>query len=796
IALVGTKLLDGQLNGTDQCVNGLDNFGFVIGTSATLFNQGVIKAQGSLSGWDIFQDMAESVLSDFSETRDDVAQWRNPFYGWKNDTNKISDAENVVLIDGGEAHENLPLNAHIKPERQVDLAIGFDATSNTNNGWPNGTSLYVTYNRTMHDDDQISFANVPTPEQFVAQGLNTRPTFFGCNSSDVTNYNESRHTPIIAYIPNYPYVGAVNTSSFKLEYDWEEASTLMKNAEASTSLNGLVKDGEWKRCLACGLVDRARERNGIDRSEECQTCFNDWCWNGEQVDTSDVSKYEPEIPSVPQFVQERSNEDPLIQPNESGKSQTFSGSAQTVFSFTLLLISVSLAVNLMRTSKASDLPIDILLSIFNHLDKRTTDTLTDKYRKLNYQLSAVNKHWSEALTHSHIYSSAVLKLQNDVDAQRLKSWMASPRLKSKKTGQIFLIIENKDIYNKLCEDSYGLVDLNVSRFSVVYHINTREVTLPRNLNAKYLFINGGDQEAILRPACFSKELRSSLKHIMLNNVSFEFFTGLDMLNFCFEKVQSFVYDLSIEWVRGPSTLAFILRLMPNLKLLKVDAREQRITRSPREYREVNLPDSMDRLESLTLNRIYADISNCRLAKLRNLCYWGFADISQWHGLGDQLRNVQLPRSVFSADHDIFAPEFLSKLKNVRKFSIEGYYSPVFSDMFNKGHFDFAMPLLEELNICSRRHNIKLVALNRFINLHSKLHTVIALKCNELLPSKISANLENFVAQDDDILSIYDDIEYTEIFEATELLDLDMNDEFDEYERYNEWYRGCDGLGLF
>ncbi|TIB59739.1 hypothetical protein E3P77_04158 [Wallemia ichthyophaga] len=331
IALVGTKLLDGQLNGTDQCVNGLDNFGFVIGTSATLFNQGVIQAQSSLSGWSVFQDIAENVLSDFSESKNDVASWRNPFYGWMNDTNKISNVSNVVLVDGGEALENIPLNAHIKPERQVDLVLGFDASADTSSGWPNGTSMFATYNRTINDDDQISFANVPTPEQFVAQGLNTRPTFFGCNSSDVTNYNESRHTPIVGYIPSYPYVFESNQSTFKLEYSDEEYIGMINNGEASTSLNGLVSDGEWKRCLACALVDRARERNGVDRSAECQTCFDDWCWSGDQVDTSDVSEYEPDINSVPQFVQDRSDGDALIQATND------SASAQNLFSTTVLL---------------------------------------------------------------------------------------------------------------------------------------------------------------------------------------------------------------------------------------------------------------------------------------------------------------------------------------------------------------------------------------------------------------------------------------------------------------------------
>ncbi|TIB92903.1 hypothetical protein E3Q18_01616 [Wallemia mellicola] len=315
IEWAGTSIVNDEVNTTD-CVKGLDNFGFVIGSSATLFSAGVQQANASITGFDVFQRALRDILGDFSESMDDVALWKNPFYGWENDTNKIAQETNVVLVDGGLNDENL--HPHLKKERQVDLVLAYDGSADTTYSWPNGTSLYATYNRTIHNDSGRSMANVPTPDQIVAQGLNTRPTFFGCNATDVTNYDEANKAPIIAYIPAYPYVYPANTSTFKLAYEAEESAGMIANGEAAMSLNGLVNDGEWKRCLACALVDRSRERNNIDRSPECQSCFNDWCWNGDQVDTADVPEYEPEINSVPQFVQDRSDGSALIQPYESG----------------------------------------------------------------------------------------------------------------------------------------------------------------------------------------------------------------------------------------------------------------------------------------------------------------------------------------------------------------------------------------------------------------------------------------------------------------------------------------------
>ena len=38
-----------------------------------------------------------------------------------------------------------------------------------------------------------------------------------------------------------------------------------------------------------------------NRTDECQACFNTWCWNG-QDDDSEPATYEPTVGSVPQWL--------------------------------------------------------------------------------------------------------------------------------------------------------------------------------------------------------------------------------------------------------------------------------------------------------------------------------------------------------------------------------------------------------------------------------------------------------------------------------------------------------------
>lgn len=105
---------------------------------------------------------------------------------------------------------------------------------------------------------------------------NKRPTFFGCNVTDVSNGTY----PLIVYIANAQATTnsfLTNTSTFKLDYSETEASSFLDVAHANAAQLG--RDDQWPVCLSCALVDRTRQRANIDRSAACSACLNRYCYN-------------------------------------------------------------------------------------------------------------------------------------------------------------------------------------------------------------------------------------------------------------------------------------------------------------------------------------------------------------------------------------------------------------------------------------------------------------------------------------------------------------------------------------
>ena len=96
----------------------------------------------------------------------------------------------------------------LAPERMVDAIIAVDASADTTYSYPNGSALRTTYERVRifeeTQDVRIRMPEVPSVNGFINGGLNTRPTFFGCNNTD---------TPIVVYVPNYPWSYQSNVST-------------------------------------------------------------------------------------------------------------------------------------------------------------------------------------------------------------------------------------------------------------------------------------------------------------------------------------------------------------------------------------------------------------------------------------------------------------------------------------------------------------------------------------------------------------------------------------------------------
>ncbi|WVW80586.1 hypothetical protein I302_102572 [Kwoniella bestiolae CBS 10118] len=291
---LGTKLDNAKIK--DKCWEGLDRLSFVMGTSATLFN-GLLLELNNTNSSNLILTTLKGVLHEIGEENFDVVRIPNPFKGWDAEENPLKDFPLLTLVDAGETHQNLPLEPLLVPERNLDAIIAFDSSKNTETRWPDGTSIHTTFNRAIvldeRDDTRIKMPQVPSPNGFINGRLNTRPTFFGC---------EDTTTPLIVHIPQYPWTYYSNKSTFQLDYDREEATQTMLNGMRSLTLNGTVPT--WPKCLACALTDRSFSYTSKNRTEDCKKCFDNFCWDGKNDDSTPSEEYSP-VMGVPDWLEEK-----------------------------------------------------------------------------------------------------------------------------------------------------------------------------------------------------------------------------------------------------------------------------------------------------------------------------------------------------------------------------------------------------------------------------------------------------------------------------------------------------------
>lgn len=295
---LGTNMTNGQVTSGDQCVVGFDNFGFVMGTSSSLFNQFILQLNSSgLDIPSILTNAITDILKDLSNDSDDIADYSpNPFFGWRPDSNSAANTTRLTLVDGGEDNQNVPLHPLIQPVRHVDVIFASDNSADTEYSWPNGSSLVATYERQQGTaiGNGTGFPSIPDFNTFINLGLNTRPTFFGCNASNITTHGSQRpeDVPLIVYLPNAPYVTFSNESTFTLETNNTYRDAMIANAyDVATMANG-TQSSTWSQCVACAVLSRSFTRTNTAVPQACQDCFTTHCWNG-TIDSSNPPSYQP-----------------------------------------------------------------------------------------------------------------------------------------------------------------------------------------------------------------------------------------------------------------------------------------------------------------------------------------------------------------------------------------------------------------------------------------------------------------------------------------------------------------------
>ena len=294
---VGSAFTNGTLAAGSQCVAGVDNVGFVVGTSSSLFNQAFLQiGRASPNVPEFFIRILNDTLANISEENSDIAIWPNPFFQYQPTTNRNANTQTLDLVDGGEDLQNIPFHPLLWSLRAVDVILAVDSSADTTTHWPNGTSLVATYQRAISNFTPASetdrFPKIPSLNTIVNLGLNARPTFFGCTPSN--NTNTTNPGPLIVYLPNAPYTNYSNVSTFQMEYTFEQRQAIILNGYNVATMANATVDNQWPACLGCAILDRSLQRTGTDAPAVCKECFQRYCWNGTVNDTA-PGVYEPSL---------------------------------------------------------------------------------------------------------------------------------------------------------------------------------------------------------------------------------------------------------------------------------------------------------------------------------------------------------------------------------------------------------------------------------------------------------------------------------------------------------------------
>lgn len=290
---VGSNFSNGEVLANASCVSGFDQFGYVMGTSSSLFNQFILQNLSSSGIPSFLVSTIDSLLADLGADDDDIADWApNPFYGYDaTGANYNVNQTTLTLVDGGEDLQNIPLHPLIQPERAVDIIFAIDSSADTTYAWPNGTALRASYERSLGTiSNGTQFPAVPDAETFINSGLNRKPTFFGCDANNFTG----TVPPLVVYIANTPYTSWSNVSTYDPSYSDTQRNEIIQNGfNVATMGNGTLADNaNWRTCVGCAVMSRTWSKAGAEVPSVCQDCFTQYCWDG-TLNSTAVTSYEP-----------------------------------------------------------------------------------------------------------------------------------------------------------------------------------------------------------------------------------------------------------------------------------------------------------------------------------------------------------------------------------------------------------------------------------------------------------------------------------------------------------------------
>lgn len=319
IEILGSTLNDGLPMFSNDCTFDFDNVGFLTAASANILIGFQSLLDGFLDGNATIEDIAYEELGtnisvtyvemlmnmvnkDYNETL--YALIDNPFYNSTLASNysEVIDGETLQLVDGGFFDEVLPLDPMLVPSRQLDIVFAFDNSAQTEDNWPDGTTLFATEERWLESFPDDEFYALPSStEEFVELGLNKKPVFFGCNGSSlITDENNPNATvdfnvmkPLLVYVPNTNLTAMSNITNYQFSY--KERNAIVNNG-FELALND--EEDDFAQCVGCAIIRRSEERAGIEISPFCSKCFTKYCFESTSDEQYDNTTIVESIPTT------------------------------------------------------------------------------------------------------------------------------------------------------------------------------------------------------------------------------------------------------------------------------------------------------------------------------------------------------------------------------------------------------------------------------------------------------------------------------------------------------------------
>ncbi|KAK4053035.1 hypothetical protein OIV83_001770 [Microbotryomycetes sp. JL201] len=287
---MGTRLNAGTPQGS--CVTNFDNAGFVTGISSNVFHaynvsDNIAWTNPASPIYTLWTTINSTFYAQQPQQQLDISAVPNAFTGIQEGTYEDANETQLRMLDGGYDGQVVPLEPLLVKARKVEVIVAIDATADSEEQQPTGASIAATDFRASLLGDAVSVPPLPNSNTtFVEQGLNTRPVFFGCNGTAAQLNGSSVESPyaIMVYFPNYDPTGVTNTSTGQLTYNDTQATSFL-NTAVDIVTRGLDNNStQFATCVACAVVERARGRQGVDRTATCNSCFERYCWS--EVDNS------------------------------------------------------------------------------------------------------------------------------------------------------------------------------------------------------------------------------------------------------------------------------------------------------------------------------------------------------------------------------------------------------------------------------------------------------------------------------------------------------------------------------